>query len=220
MPELTTTRRRLADGGISVLSVELIALDRAMRASDCAAILETGAALGATRVTATGDDPDFVLVSDRLAELSNLARSYGMAVDLEFMRFRAVQSLMDAAEVVRVAQQPNAYILVDALHFFRSASDPVELSRLDPRLIGGVQLCDAPSAAPPDDRLAEEARRQRLLPGTGGLPLWHLVDALPSNIPVAVELPIAWQYPELDASEQVRLMAHSTRQFLRSRWLC
>lgn len=216
-PELTATRRRLADTGISVLSVELIALHRAMRAADCLAMLETGAALGATRIAATGDDPDFAFVSDRLAELCDLARNYGMAVDLEFMRFRAVQSLMDAAEVIRAAQRPNAHILVDALHFFRSTSDPKELSRLDARLIGGVQLCDAPSAAPADGRLADEARARRLLPGTGGLPLWRLVDALPSGIPVAVELPIAWQYPELDAVEQIRLMAQSTRQFLRSK---
>jgi sugar phosphate isomerase/epimerase len=187
-----------------------------MRAADHRQMLETGAKIGATRITASGDD-EFPIVAERMAEFCDLARDYGMAVDLEFMPFRKAQSLAHAVEIVTAVDRPNAFILVDALHFFRSSSSLAELSRVDPELLGTFQICDAPLEAPAADALATEARSRRLLPGTGGLPLWPLIDALPAGIPFGVELPIASQYPHLDAVQQAQLMLSSTREFLRAR---
>ena len=56
-------------------------------------MLETGAAIGASRLTVGGDSADFSAVADKLAEMAELALPYGIAVDLEFMPFRPVQSL-------------------------------------------------------------------------------------------------------------------------------
>ena len=213
---LRDMRQRMAATGVSVLYVELVSFHRGMRAADHRRMLETGAALGATRITASGDD-EFPIVAERMAEFCDLARDYGMAVDLEFMPFRKAQSLAHAIEIVTAVNRPNAFILVDALHFFRSGSNLADLSRADPKLLGTFQICDAPREAPAADALATEARSRRLLPGTGGLPLWPLIDALPADIPFGVELPIASQYPHLDAVQQAQLMVSSTRAFLRSR---
>src|SRR6266850_8022730 len=110
-------RRRLAANGVSVLEVEMAPLSETMRVADYRPMLETGAAIGASRLTVAGDSADFSVVGDKLAEMCNLAQSYGIAVDLEFMPFRPVQSLAHAVDVLKRANHPNAHILIDALHF-------------------------------------------------------------------------------------------------------
>lgn len=213
---LARTRQRMADTGVSVLYVEMISLSRDTQVRLFEPMLETGAALGATRLAIGGNDPDFVALAERLAELCDLARGYRIAIDLEFMPFRPVKSLADALDVVSRARRPNAHILVDALHFFRSDSDVAMLKTIDPALLGTFQLCDAPRQAPAPEDLVTEARTRRLLPGTGGLPLWSLIDALPAGIPFGVELPIASQFPTLTPDQRAALMVRSTREFLRA----
>jgi sugar phosphate isomerase/epimerase len=215
--EVADMRRRMKATGVTVLYVELISLSRATRVADCKPMLETGEALGATRLAVAGDDEDFAIVAERMAELCDLAKGHGISVDLEFMPFRAVRSLTDAAKVVRLAKRPNAHILLDALHFYRSNSTVAELTKIEPAMMGTFQICDAPRAAPPPDGLAAEARVRRLLPGHGGLDLWTLIDALPPGIPFGVETPIAGQFPHLDPVARATMMVAETRAFLAAR---
>lgn len=212
--EQTEIRSLTKATGVSVLYIELISLDEELRVADCRPMLEIGAAIGATRLTVAGDSPDFDVVAEKLAEVADLARPLGIAVDLEFMPFRAVKSLSDADDIVRRAGRPNAHILVDALHVFRSSSALETLSGIDKALIGTFQLCDAPLAAPPADKLVVEARTRRLLPGDGGLPLWPLIEALPAVVPIGVEVPLVTLYPTLDAGARLKKLVESTRAFL------
>lgn len=206
------TKARLAATGTAVLYVELVALERGLDPQALVPMLEAGAEIGATRVLASGDDADPAVVAGKLAETCDVANRYGMAVDIEFMPFRAVRSLADAVAVIRRAGAPNAHILVDALHVFRSGSSLVELRALDPRLIGTFQICDAPAAPPAD--LAFEARQHRLLPGTGGLDLAALITALPDGVPIGVEVPMGLTHPGLDAAARARTAVAHTRAFL------
>jgi sugar phosphate isomerase/epimerase len=216
--EQAELRRRIAATGVTVLYIELISLSETTRVADHRAMLETGAAIGATRLAVAGDSPDCTVVAERLAELCDLARPYGIAVDLEFMPFRAVRSLADAVEVVTRADRPNAHILVDALHVFRSGSSLDQLRGLDRARLGSFQICDAPSRAPAD--LVTEARTRRLLPGHGGLALSALIDALPADIPFGIEVPLAGQFPDLDPVARASLLVRTTREFLHQRSAC
>jgi sugar phosphate isomerase/epimerase len=212
--EQAEMRRRMDAAGVSVLYIEMVSLSEETRVSDYRPALEVGAALGASRLAVAGDSTDFSVVAERLAQLSELAGSYGIAVDLEFMPFRPVQSFRDAVEVVKRARHPNAHILVDALHVFRSRSAPEELARADRALLGAFQICDAPRTAPAPDQLAAEARTRRLLPGEGDLPLRTLLDALPPDIPFGIEIPLAAQYPQLGPGDRLSLLVNGTRDFL------
>lgn len=214
--EQAEMRRRCAAAGVAVLYVEMVSLSRATDVRECLPLLETGAAIGATRLAVAGDDADFAVVAERMAALCDLAAPFGIAVDLEFMPFRPVQSLAHAADVVRRAGRPNGHVLVDALHVFRSGSSLAELAGPDRALLGTFQICDAPAAPPPPDRLVVEARTNRLLPGAGGLDLRGLVAALPADIAYGVEVPLAGQYPHLTPVARLRLMVEKTRDFLRS----
>jgi len=215
--EQAEMRNRLAQNGIKVLEVEMVPLSAATRVADYKPVIEAGAAIGASRLTVGGDSDDFSLVADRLAEMAALAKPYGIAVDLEFMPFRAVQSLKDAVDVMKRARHPNAHILIDALHVFRSGTSPQEFAGLDPAILGPCQLCDAPTKAPPPAELVVEARTRRLLPGQGDLPLDALIDALPDGTAFGIEVPLAGQRPDLDPGARLALLVRSTREFLQRR---
>jgi sugar phosphate isomerase/epimerase len=209
------TRRRIAETGLGVLYIELVVLAKDLDIQDLCGMLEAGAEIGATRIVAAGGDEDLAIVAEKLAGVSELAHPFGMAVDLEFMPFRPVRSLEEAVQVLAMARQPNAHVLLDALHFFRSGSSLETLRRLDPKLLGSLQLCDAPVEPPAD--LAYEARNTRLLPDRGGLALDALMDVLPPDLPIGVEVPLAMEFPDLDALARARLTATETRNFLARR---
>lgn len=209
-------RRALAETGIGLLHVELLSIDRRLEPARWRDALAAGAELGATRLAVAGDDPDQAVVAGKLAELCDIAAPLGMAVDIEFMPFRAVAGLADALDVVARAARPNAHVLVDALHVFRSRSDLALLARTPPRLIGGFQLCDAGAAAPADPvALADEARTRRLLPGDGALDLPALIAALPGTPPLGLEVPLAGRFPTMQPADRLAALARAARAFLR-----
>lgn len=211
------TRERCRATGVSVLYVELVSLARDLDVEGLEPMLDIAAEIGATRVVAAGDDPDHAVVAAKLAAVCELAAQRRLAVDLEFMPFRAVRSLDEAESVIARAGAPNAHILVDALHFYRSGSSIERLRAMPRHMLGTFQICDAPSAPPAD--LAFEARNARLLPGDGALDLGALMHALPSDISIGVEVPLALAMPEASDLERARLSADRTRALLaRTGW--
>jgi sugar phosphate isomerase/epimerase len=155
-------------------------------------LLETGASLGASSLTVSGDDPDTGRLADSFAALCDMAQPFGLRIDLEFMRWRAVGTYAQAAAVLDRNRRGNAGILLDVLHLDRSGGDvgtPV-LSAGGP--VRAVQLCDAPAARPVGEEAAiREAREGRLVPGAGDLPLTALIACLPPGIDISVEAPDA-----------------------------
>ena len=85
----------------------------------------------------------------------------------------------------------GAALVVDALHLARTGSSAEEVRTLPDHWLSYVQLCDAPKEAPPDHAgLITEARTDRLLPGSGALPLHELIDAFPAGAVYSVEAPV------------------------------
>jgi sugar phosphate isomerase/epimerase len=205
-------RHACGDAGITIDYVEMISIDDALDVASCRATLEIGAEIGATRLAVAGNSADVALVGDKLAALCDIAAPLGMAVDIEFMPFRAVRGLAEALAVVERAARPNAHVLVDALHIFRSGSSLDRLRGAARARLGTFQICDAPREAPAD--LIAEARTRRLLPGDGGLALADLLDALPAELAVGVEIPLASQRPDLDPAARLALLVTRTREFL------
>jgi sugar phosphate isomerase/epimerase len=212
--EQAEMRKRLGDNGVTIAEVEMVPLTAALRAADYKPMMETGAAIGATRLTVGGGDTeDFAIIAEKLAAMADLAEPFGLAVDLEFMPFRPVKTLSDAVDVLKRANHRNAHILIDVLHVFRSKSDIQLFKAIDPKVLGPVQLCDAPAQTPDD--LVAEARTRRLLPGQGELDLKSLLDALPDGLAYGIEVPLASQRPDLDAGARMALLVQSTRDYLR-----
>lgn len=180
---LAETAGRCAQTGITVLGVE--AIHPGARAQDTEPIFETAAALGARYAIVLCDDSDVDRFADRFAELTELARRYRVRPVVEFMAFRALNTLEATLRVVR--RSGGGRLLLDTLHIQRCGVTAADLTSIDPEVLSYLQVCDA--HARPDADAVEEARTRRLLPGEGDLPLLDIVGALPDTVPLSVEAP-------------------------------
>ena len=134
--------------------------------------LAAGAELGARHVITQLPDPDRARKTDRFAQLCELARPLGLTIDLEFPSWTETPDLREAIRVMRAANQPNAGILVDLLHFARSGSSVADL-RQPAEWFHFVHVCDAPPGVPTNEELIYTARFERLFPGEGGIDPRH-----------------------------------------------
>ena len=184
-------RNVLAGEGMALNEVEFIQLTPDVDVASFAGLLEAGADLGAACVTVSGDDADWARLIANFAALCDLAASFGLRVDLEFMRWRVVGSLEQAASVIARADRPNGAVLLDALHLSRSGGAPAQLQDLPLGIIHAAQLCDARASQPRTNaEVIAEAREGRLPPGEGELPLAELLCALPTDTVLSVEMPL------------------------------
>lgn len=214
-PMMRETQALLRDSGVQVLDVEVIWLRPDTRATDYEGLFAAAARLGARRILVAGADANLARATASFAAVCELADRYGLGVDLEFMLFSEVKSLQQALSIVQGAQQTNGGVLLDALHVARSGTTLEDVARIDPALLRFCQLCDAPEQSPGSiSELGHEARFDRLLPGEGGLPLAALFTALPRDLDVSVEIPLARERGRLGAAERATLLCNAARRFL------
>lgn len=211
---LQDTLARMADTGVGIFDLEMIRIGPDFDPTHFTRFFEIGQQLGARCVLVAGDDPDRARMTASYARLCEAAKPYGLSGDLEFMPWTAVRTLADALEIVSAADQDNGGVLIDALHFDRSDSRLSDIANVPRRWLHYAQICDGPAERPlTNEGLIHAARCERLLPGEGGIALDRLWAALPSGLPVGVEVPHeirapqagpeAWARAALDAARKV-----------------
>lgn len=203
---------RLDATGVRVHDIEAVWLMPPTNVQSLRAALETGAQLGAKHVLAVGNDPDPARLADNFVALCDSANAVGLGVALEPISYVTLKTLRQALDMLDRVRRPNARLLIDALHFFRSGARPGDLAGIDPSLFPYTHLCDAPAAAP--ENLKAEARGDRFYPGEGELALGELLRALPAGVPIGVEAPCA-RYAGLPILERARICGAATRALLR-----
>ena len=205
---------RLANTDVDVLDVELARLGPEDEPDELRGLLEAAASVGARHVVGQLPDPDRSRAIDHFGRLCDLAADFGLTVDLEFPSWMENGDLGAAAAVVEAVGRPNAGILVDSLHFYRSSSSLEELASLPAEWFRFVQLCDAPVAVPPTvDEVIHDARAARSLPGYGQLPLVELIETLPV-VPYSLEVPNDVLRREVGTAEFARLVLTTARELL------
>lgn len=206
-------RRRAEDLGIAVLDVELARLGPEDDPAILMPLVERTADLGARFLLAQLPDPNVERKIGNFARICEMADPFGIQVGLEFPSWTATGELGSASEVVLGAAAPNGAIVVDTLHFARSASTIEQLTELPPELFPFVQLCDAPRTTPRSVQgQIHTARSARLFPGEGGLDLHPIVDALP-RVPYALEIPNDMMRNDVGPEEFARRALNATRRF-------
>ncbi len=202
----------LRSTGVRVWDVEIIRIDTQTRAQDHLPLMEAAALLGARRLKVVAVNPDETRVATVLAELCVLAAPFGLVVDLEYMVFTAVKSLAAALRIVRMADQPNLQVLVDALHWMRAGDGLEQIRAAPPALLGYVQLCDGPLRSPGESALLlQEARTARLVPGEGEFPLTALLEAMPQVGMASLEVPLP---PGRAAADHAQRLLRGARALL------
>ena len=201
--------KRLADTGMKVLDVEVFRLDAETKVDDYEPMLALSQRLGASDLLVHGADPDRARLADNWGRLCDLAGRHGLAANLEPMPWVEISTIAKANRILELAPRENAAVLPDAIHFFREANRLEELAATRTRY---VQFCDARREKPASmDEIRRQAREDRLMPGDGGLDLRGLLGALPSDLPVCLEIPYARPMPPL---ERARLALAKSRPFL------
>jgi sugar phosphate isomerase/epimerase len=212
---LRETLSRIDATGVRVLDLEIIRVDAGCDPRAYEAFFEVGAALGARHVLVAGDDADGGRMTANFAALCDAAAPYGLSCDLEPMPWCTVASVPDAQRVVDAAGRPNGAVLVDALHFFRTASTLDDVRRLPRSRLNYAQICDGRVPGPSTrEGLIHDARCERLLPGEGGFDLKALFGALPADLPVSVEVPSDTRAPKMGYEAWARAALAAARRVL------
>ena len=165
-------------------------------------------------------DPDRDATKRRFEEVCGWASTAGMNACLEFLRITEIKSLTDALDVLTSVDHPAGKLLVDPTHLARSGGHPADLRALPPELFTYAQFCDGVAALPDDaiETVLNEAVDGRLMPGAGAFPIAELLDMLPGDLPLSVELrskPLREAYP--DAAARARAVLEATEAYLEGR---
>lgn len=115
---------------------------------------------------------------DLFGALCERSQQRGLKVALEFIPFLGVNSLSAAWDIVSAVSMPNAGILFDTWHYFRSGSTAALLSTIPGDRIFAVQLNDGSAELAPGVSLFEDCTTRRMLPGEGAFGVRETVALL------------------------------------------
>lgn len=187
---MAATKAKLADTGVRVWDIELARMDPSHEPEDYYAMLDATAELGARHVICQLPDPDRARAHARFARLCERAATLGLTLNLEFPWWTETGNLATAAAVLEAAQQPNAGLLVDMLHFYRSHSSLQHLAGLPRNWFNYAHVCDGLAAMPADlDATLFEARSARLAPTEGEFGVKEILAAMPADMVYVLEIP-------------------------------
>ena len=210
------TKTRLADTGIRVLDIELVRMYPDTEPENYLSFLEACGELDARSIIAQVPDSDRKRAADRIARLCDLAKPFGLAVDLEFLPWTENPDIQSAASIIEAANRPNAGILLDTLHFNRSRCRLEDLKKLPHEWFHFVHLCDARGEIPETkEGLIHTARHDRYFPGEGDLDLREILDCIP-KVPYSLEIPNDRIMKELGPEEVARRAIKAARKYLAS----
>jgi sugar phosphate isomerase/epimerase len=178
----------MRDNGVSISLGEGALVQPGTDIRDRAVDLAVMHELGVRRVNIVSMDPDLPRTFDQYAVFAEMAADAGMETTTEFAPALSVHDLACALEAVRHVGRRDFRLLIDTMHLVRSGGSAADLTALDPKLFGYVQLSDAPLIPTIADYM-QEAMFERRAPGAGELPLAEILAALPRDLIVSLEVP-------------------------------
>jgi len=215
---LRQTRSALAATGMRLLDIEVARIVPELNVKTYMPALEAAATLGARHVLSSAWTPDRNYVSEKFAELCDLAKPFGLTVEFEFVTFAAMGTLADAAAIVRSSGRDNGGICIDTLHFFRSNTQLTELDTLPRSWFRFMQLCDAPVESPTSiDGLIFAARADRKFVGEGALDLAGVIGRLPP-MPYSLEIPNSKLARRMSPMDIAKRAIATAREYLDRTW--
>ncbi|MEP2102560.1 MAG: TIM barrel protein [Parasphingorhabdus sp.] len=214
--QVKATKAAIKEYDLSVLDVEVVWIPEGGVLTDShRLIIDAGAELGAPNVLVVSAEPDPDRTAAALHQLCEWAAPADMRVSLEFLMITAVRSLDSALDIVARCNHPAAAVLIDSLHFQRAGHAATALKAVDQSLLNYSQICDGNSHCADDfNAYLEDAIDLRSAPGEGELPLTEILAALPTAIPLSLEVrskAYRDQYP--DAVQRARAVRAAAMAF-------
>ncbi|OUD08830.1 hypothetical protein BVC71_08900 [Marivivens niveibacter] len=209
------TKQALADRGLQAFDVELARILRDHDPREYERAFAAGAELGCTQAISSAwtdvrNDGSFVV--EQFQRICEVARPYGITVNLEFPAFSRLTCLDDALGILRRAQCENQGVLVDTLYHHFNGGTAEELLSVPDKWINFFHVCDTDHVAYAKDEMIHIARDARLYPGEGVIDFASLAAAIP-HAHVAIELPNLARQAELGAVEHARRCLEGAKRF-------
>ena len=212
---LRQTKRALAETGLKVHDIELARIYDDMFPSKYLPAMEVAAELGAKAVLSSIWTPNRDYAIEKFGQLCDLARPFGLTVDLEYVPIASVSTLAGAAEVLRAANRPNAGLMVDTHHFHRARDQVEELAKLPREWFHFVHLCDASAEIPTDrNEMTRILREERLYPGEGGIDIAAILRQLPDQLVLSIELPHLARAKEFGYAEHAARCIETAKKYV------
>ena len=198
---LRETKRALEATGLGVHDIELARIYDDMHPTRYLPAMEVAAELGARSVLSSiwTDKLDYAM--EKFGEVCDLAKPFGLTVDLEFVPIAGVKNLAEAVHVLRTVQRDNAGLMIDTHHFHRSHDKVEDLDGLPPEWFHFAHLCDVSAETPADhEEMTRLMREERLYVGEGGIDIAGILNRLP-NMVYSIELPNLTRVSEIGYAE-------------------
>jgi sugar phosphate isomerase/epimerase len=213
-PLIREIRNSLADSGLEVLDILAFYLLPDTDVHEYEPALALGKELGATYALTQCNDPDWSRLCDTFQRFCDVSRESGITPIIEFCPNRTLATLANTLELLEATGRAEIPILVDPLHLVRSGGRSDDLRSVDPRRFPYAQMSDGVLAAgEPDLDLARKLGvGERRMPGDGALPLRDIFSALPSGLPISIEV-IMDRPPEISPLMWATIALHRTRDF-------
>ena len=178
----------LAGNGVEVAGVEYFPIVPEHDVREYIPGLALGRALGGSRAVTHVHDTNSARAVESLGLLCELAAAEGLGLGVEFTPMTGgCRSLEQAVWFVDQVGRSDFAIGMDCLHFVRSGATVEALSKIDSRYFNNIQICDGHGLQPFTSYMDESHDRE--LPGKGDFPLVEILNALPADIPIEIEVP-------------------------------
>lgn len=210
-------KEALDETGMEIYDIELARITGGVDVSGYEASFEAAARLGARGIIGSiwTDDKPFYM--EQFATLCDLAAQYNLTVNLEFPTWANVWNLKGVMEIIDTVKKPNAAVMVDTLHAYRSKVSLDELAAIPKELFNLAHLCDAPAAIP--ERTDKEAliftgRDARLYVGEGAIDIAAMVNTMRPDTVLSIELPHIERVAKYGFFEHARRCLSTAQQYL------
>ncbi len=211
---LKQTKEALRITGIKVNDIELAKIADDIDVSQYEPAFEVSAELGAKHVLSSIWTSNKEFYINQFAKLADLAKKYGLKVDLEFVTWANVNDLQTALEVLKTVNRDNTGIMIDTLHFNRSRVKLEELDDIPKEWFHFVHICDGPAEIPKDkEGLIYTGRDARFYVGEGEINIAAILERCPELV-YAIELPNIERVKELGYAEHARRCLQTAKNYL------
>lgn len=210
---LRQTKAALAATGVQLLDMELARINVGIDPKQYVPAMEVAAELGGRHVLSSIWTEEKIFAIDSFGQLCDLAKPFGLTVELEFVPIAGINNLEGALDILRAVKRENAGLMIDTHHFHRSGDKVEDLDAVPREWFRFLHLCDAPAEIPTSkEEMTAIMREARLYVGEGGINVANIVNRLP-NIPCSIELPHIARSKELGYAEHARRCLQTAKDY-------
>ncbi|MCX7779456.1 MAG: sugar phosphate isomerase/epimerase [Negativicutes bacterium] len=212
------TKKALAATGLKLLDIELARIHDGMDPKKYLPAMEIAAELGGRHVLSSIWTNDRSYYIEKFGEVCDLAKQFGLTVELEFVPIASVNNLAGALDVLRSVKRDNAGLMIDVHHFHRSRDRVEDLDAVPREWFRFVHLCDAPAEIPTEkDEMTRILREARLYVGEeGGIDVAAIINRIP-EVPYSIELPNLKRMKEMGFAEHAFRCIEAAKAYLAAR---